>query len=206
MPPMDGCLIAVTGGIACGKSTLARFLAEAGCAVLDTDDVAHALQASGGLAVAPIAGEFGAGVLAPDGSIDRGKLGKIVFADPSALARLNAIVHPMVGCEVARWIAARGDGVCKAVLVPLLYETGLDRKFGWDATVAVVCRPEEQLRRLMGRGLRRDEALARISSQMPCAEKARRSDYVVENDGGIAQLRGKTLEILRKVSLRKNGE
>lgn len=203
---MAGCLIAVTGGIACGKSTLARHLAEAGCAVLDTDDVSHALQSKGGGAVAPLAEEFGSGILAPDGSIDRRRLGSLVFADKGALARLNAIVHPMVEREVGEWIAAQGREMCKAVLVPLLYETGYDRKFGWDATVAVVCRPEEQLRRLMGRGLTRAEALARIDSQMPCGEKAARSDYVVRNDGEVAQLREEALEILSKVSRRKNGE
>lgn len=193
-------MIAVTGGIACGKSTFARFLEEDGCAVLDTDEVAHALQAPGGAAVAPLAERFGGGVIADDGSIDRRALAKIVFADPQALADLNEIMHPLVEKEVRSWISEQGEKAPKAVLVPLLFEAGLDRKFGWDATVAVICRPEEQLRRLMGRGLDKKEALQRIAAQMPLDEKAKHADVVVRNDGSIASLREDAQSLLSSIS------
>lgn len=203
---MKSPVFAVTGGIACGKSTMARFLAEAGCLVLDTDEVAHRLQGPGGAAVAPIKARFGGGVVAADGSIDRPALARIVFSDAAALESLNAIVHPLVDREVGRWLAADGGGRPKAVLVPLLFEAGYDKKFKWDATVAVVCPPEEQLRRLMGRGIDEREARARILAQMPCDEKRRLADFAIDNGGTVAELREETLKVLRMVSARINGE
>ena len=96
--------LAVTGGIACGKSTVARMLPEFGGDVLDTDDVAHELQAPGGVAVAPIVQTFGTSVLNADGGIDRRRLAPVVFSDPAALVRLNAIVHPLVLARVRSWL------------------------------------------------------------------------------------------------------
>ena len=193
-------VFAVTGGIACGKSTVARFLSEFGCGVLDTDDVAHRLQAPSGGAVAEIVGRFGAGVLAPDGAVDRRLLGRLVFSDAAALADLNAIMHPRIAGEVAEWVSARPDGTTSAVLVPLLFEAGLDASLKWDAIVAVVCSPAEQLRRICGRGFREDEARARIAAQMPCEEKAARADYVIENDGTLAALKEEVARVLRAIS------
>ena len=192
-------VIAVTGGIACGKSTVARFLLELGCGVLDTDDVAHRLQAPSGGAVAEIAARFGAGILAPDGSVDRRRLGAVVFSDAAALADLNAIMHPRIAREVTQWVAARPEGTVSAVLVPLLFEAGLDASLEWDAVVAVVCSPAEQLRRICGRGFREEEARERIAAQMPCEEKAARSDYVIENDGTLAALKKEVARVLRAI-------
>lgn len=203
---MKSPVFAVTGGIACGKSTMARFLAEAGCLVLDTDEVVHRLQGPGGAAVAPLTERFGKEVVADDGSIDRAALARIVFADAAALKSLEALVHPLVDREVGRWLAADGGGRPKAVLVPLLFEAGYDKKFKWDAVVAVVCPTEEQMRRLKGRGLNDSEARARILAQMPCDEKRRLADFTVENGGTVAELREETLKVLRSVNSRVNGE
>lgn len=175
--------IAVTGGIACGKSTLSGFLSELGCGILDTDEVSHQLQGSNGAAVEAIADRFGADMVTLGGSVRRKALAEVVFADPKALADLEAIMHPLIEREVSSWIASRPDGSVNAVLVPLLFEAGYDRKFPWDATVAVVCSPKVQMSRLMHRGLDEAGARARIEAQMPCEEKARRADYAIVNDG-----------------------
>lgn len=200
-------LLAVTGGVACGKSSLAKFLAEMGCAILDTDDVSHGLQGVGGAAVGPIAERFGRGVVAPDGSIDRRKLGGIVFGDAQARAALEAIMHPLVEETVRKWIGSRRQdgGVC-AVLVPLLYEAGLDRRFPWDAIAAVVASRETQLSRLAGRGFGLAEAESRIDSQMPCVEKARKADFAINNDGSLEELKSEARRLLDAVKRLPSGE
>ncbi|MBR3085249.1 MAG: dephospho-CoA kinase [Kiritimatiellae bacterium] len=198
-------LIAVTGGIACGKSTLAGILSEGGCDVLDTDDVSHSLQAPGGAAVVEIAGRFGNGTLAADGSVNRRKLGELVFADPKALRDLESIMHPLIEGAVRDWISSRKSGRTLVVLVPLLFEAGLDRKFAWDATVAVVSSRENQISRLAQRGFDRAAAETRIDSQMPCAEKSRRATFTIANDGSLAMLKSETAKLLEKISLLPQG-
>ena len=192
---------AVTGGIACGKSTVAKTLAELGCEVLDTDEVAHALQA-GGEATDELARRFGPEIIRPDGAVDRRRLGALVFADPVALADLNAILHPRIFAETRRWLESRAEGSTSAVLVPLLYESGLDRVIAWDAVVAVVCGEAEQVRRIRGRGFTEAEARARIAAQMPCEEKAARADFTIRNDGSLEDLRDKVERVLNAIKSR----
>ena len=189
--------IAVTGGIACGKSTVARMLERRGGEVLDTDDVAHDLEGPGGAAVPEIARAFGQSVVASDGSIDRRRLGGLVFGDATALARLNAILHPMIAFEVDAWLEKETDAPFKAVLVPLLYEAGFDTKVRWDRVLAVVCSESEQIRRLKGRGFNETEAEKRIAAQMPCAEKAARADCVIWNDADMRTLEGEVDKALK---------
>jgi dephospho-CoA kinase len=172
--------IALTGGIACGKSTLADFLAEGGCAVLDTDLLTHTLEGPGGRAVAPVVAAFGSVMQAPDGSVDRTRLGELVFWDQAARLRLNCILHPMIREEMDAWLRPPSSQPRVAV-VPLLFEVGWDA--GWDEIVCVACAPEEQLRRLQARGLSEAAARARVAAQMPLAEKVRRATRVVWNDG-----------------------
>ncbi len=211
--------LAVTGGIACGKSTVARMLPEFGGEVLDTDDVTHELQAPGGAAVAPIAGAFGASVLDEKGGVDRRRLAPLVFASPSALAQLNAIVHPLVLARVRSWLGLDSSPSAQglpspaprlphspstrflAVLVPLLFEAALDNALPWSATLCIVCSEEEQIRRLRGRGLTEDAARARIASQLSCAEKSARSDATIHNDGSLEELRASLSEALRALRL-----
>ena len=192
---------AVTGGIACGKSTVAKTLAELGCEVLDTDEVAHALQA-GGEATDVLARRFGPEIIRPDGAVDRRRLGALVFADPVALADLNAILHPRIFAETRRWLESRAEGSTSAVLVPLLYESGLDRAIAWDAVVAVVCGEAEQVRRICGRGFTEAEARARIAAQMPCEEKVARADFTIRNDGSLEDLRDKVERVLNAIKSR----
>ena len=191
--------IAVTGGIACGKSTVARMLERRGGEILDTDDIAHFLEGPGGTAVPEIEHAFGSVVVADDGSIDRRRLGSLVFGDAAALARLNAIIHPLISAEVDSWLEKKTSAPFKAVLVPLLYEAGFDTMVRWDKVVAVVCSEAEQIRRLKGRGLNEAEARARIASQMPCAEKAARADCVICNDADMRTLEGQVDKVLESL-------
>jgi len=177
--------IALTGGIACGKSALAGFLSELGCQVLDTDAMVHALEAPGGAAVAPIVAAFGPEMRATDGGIDRARLGQLVFADKAARLRLNAIVHPLVRAELMRGLTKPGQQPIVAI-IPLLFEAGWED--GWDAVVCIVCKEAEQRRRLLARGLSEAAAQARVAAQLPLAEKARRASHVVWNDGDLPAL------------------
>jgi dephospho-CoA kinase len=195
--------IAITGGIACGKSTLSRHLEECGADVIDTDAVTHALQAPGGEATGPIARAFGGGVIGTDGGVDRRRLGERVFADPAARERLNAIVHPLVREKVAEWRRRPAPGrAFKAAVVPLFYEAGWDAD-GWDGVVCVTCGEAEQLRRLAARGLTPEDARRRVAAQMPVGEKACRAQWVVANDGPPEALRAEARELARRVLERK---
>ncbi len=180
--------IGLTGGIACGKSHVLRRLAERGLHTLDLDGVAHRITAVGGSGHAEVVAAFGERILAPDGGLDRKRLGAIVFADPQARALLNTLVHPRVREEEGRW-AASFAGEPGAILVTdaaLLVETGMHLRF--DRLVVVHCDPAEQVRRLMARD-RLDEgaAAARLAAQMPMAEKRRFAHYEVDTSGTLAE-------------------
>lgn len=185
--------IGLTGGIGSGKSTVARLLAELGATVIDADQVVHELQAPGTPLLAEIVQAFGPGILRPDGSLDRPGLGAIVFRDANARARLNQIVHPRVGEEMARREqAARSAGADLLVLdVPLLLEgrkagTGTAARLGFDAIVVVWVPEAIQIERTMARdGCTRDEALRRIRAQMPLDEKRGLADHVIDNAGSL---------------------
>ena len=172
--------VGLTGGIACGKSHVARRLAAAGMHVVDLDTVAHELTAPGGAAYDDVVRAFGPDILAADGSIDRNALASRVFSDAEALGRLNALVHPRVREEEARRAAALAG--TEAVLVTeaaLLVESGLHLRF--DRLVVVDCLPEQQRRRLASReGMTEATARARMAAQMPVAEKRRFGHFVID--------------------------
>lgn len=180
--------IALTGGIACGKSTLAKFLRELGIRLLDADDVVHELEAPGGAAVPAIVARFGAGVLAADGSVDRPKLAEIVFADAAARRDLEAILFPLVRSRLRAFTseaARRGRPPSTAPLyiaiIPLLFESHWEGDY--DIILAITSPLECQIHRMMRtRGYSRVQAEARLAAQMPVAEKAARADFVVVND------------------------
>ena len=176
--------VALTGGIATGKSHVLDRFRELGVPCLDADALAHGVMASGTEATRAIAARFGADILAADGAIDRKKLGRIVFADASARRDLEAIVHPAVYRAISAGMRAFeiiGDAPLAVVDVPLLYETGHAGDF--DRVVATICPPAMQLARLQDRGLSHAAALQRVAAQMPADEKAARADYVVTTDG-----------------------
>jgi dephospho-CoA kinase len=176
--------VGLTGGIASGKSHVLRALAREGLATLDLDQVAHDVTAPGGSAYEDVIAAFGPGVRAADGSLDRRALGAIVFEDPSARARLDALVHPKVRAEEARRAAEIESGGA-AVLVSdaaLLVEAGAHLRF--ERLVVVHCEEDQQLARLMGRdGLTEAAARARIAAQMPVPEKRRFAHELVDTAG-----------------------
>lgn len=187
--------IALTGGIACGKSTLAKFLRELGIRLLDADDVVHELEAPGGAAVPAIVARFGAGVLAADGSVDRPKLAEIVFADAAARRDLEAILFPLVRSRLRAFTSeasrrGRPPSTVPAppstvplyiAIIPLLFESHWEGDY--DIILAITSPLECQIHRMMRtRGYSRVQAEARLAAQMPVAEKAARADFVVVND------------------------
>lgn len=182
-------LVALTGGIASGKSTVARRLAERGAVVVDADQVARDVVAPGEPALDRIVATFGSGVLAADGSLDRPALGAIVFADPEGRAELNAITHPAVLARSREQFAAAARADPDAIVVydiPLLVEAGRHDEF--DLVVVVHAAEESRLERLMRlRGMTRDEALARIRSQAPEEQRLAIADVVIDADGALEE-------------------
>jgi dephospho-CoA kinase len=190
--------VALTGGIASGKSYVLQRLRERGIPCLDADELAHGVMAPGTEAASAIAARFGADILDATGAVDRGKLGAIVFADAEARRDLERIVHPAVYRAIAAGIRAFElvDGSRLAVVdVPLLYETG--RAGDFDKVIATVCPPDVQVQRLVARGLSEAEAARRLAAQMPAAEKAARADYMIRTDGTFAETDAQVERVLR---------
>ena len=178
--------VALSGGIATGKSyCLARFAA-LGVPSIDADRLARDAVAPGSRALAEVAARFGAPILLPDGSLNRAALGRIVFTDRAARADLEAIVHPEVYRRIGEWFATLPPSTRLAIAdIPLLFETGHNHDF--DRVIVTACAPAEQLRRLIARdGLTESEARARLDAQWPIEEKAARADHVIRTDGTIA--------------------
>jgi len=176
--------VALTGGIATGKSYVLAQFRRRGVPCLDADELVHGVEAAGTEATAAIAARFGAEVLADDGSVNRAKLGPIVFADPAARRELEAIVHPAVYRAVAAGVRAfelTGTHAFAIVDVPLLYETGADENF--DRVIVTACQPEMQIARLKERGLSEDAARQRLAAQLPIEQKTGRADFVISTDG-----------------------
>ena len=196
-------IVGLTGGIASGKSTVARALVKLGATVIDADAIVHELQAPGGPLLDPIRQAFGPGILDSTGALDREALGGIVFRDPDARERLERIVHPQVGAEMGRRIGAAQDaGVALIVLdIPLLFE-GRARggegaaQMAIDATILVtVCEKIQIARQIHRDGCDRDEALRRIRAQMPLEEKAHRADFVIDNSGTVEETEVQVREV-----------
>jgi dephospho-CoA kinase len=190
----------LTGGIASGKSAVAGMLREMGFHVIDADALGHSVIEPGGPAYDEIIREFGAGVIGANGRIDRGKLGAMVFADRGKLERLNAIVHPRVEEEIVRQFAeGEKSGVKDAVFVEaaLLVEAGYQKNL--DGLVVVWCRPEQQMERLLARGLKEVEARRRIAAQIPAEEKLKFATEKIDCSGSLEETRRQVQELGRKV-------
>ena len=178
--------IALTGGIACGKSLFAKFLRELGIHVIDADDVVHELEAPGGAAVSAIAARFGAAVLAPDGGVDRPALAARVFADSAARADLESILFPLVRSHLGRAVAPRPPITIH--IIPLLFESHWETDY--DILLCIASPVDLQIDRMMtSRGYSRAHAEARLAAQWPVAEKAARCHYTVMNDSTPEHLR-----------------
>jgi dephospho-CoA kinase len=178
--------VGLTGGIGSGKSEVARRLAEHGAVVVDADVIAREVVAPGTPGLAEVVREFGAGVLAPDGSLDRGRLGSVVFGDADARRRLESIIHPLVRARRARVVADAPPGAVVVEDVPLLVETGLQGDY--DVVIVVDAPDELRLERLAARGTSRDDAERRIAAQAPRADRLAAADVVIDNGGPLDRL------------------
>jgi len=175
----------LTGGLACGKSFVGAVLAGYGCLVIQADELGHEVLAPGGPAYEAVVREFGAGMLAEDGRIDRPKLARRVFEAPEDLARLNRLVHPHVVRReeemVAAFAAREPDGIA-VVEAAILIETGSYRRF--DRIILVTCLEEQQVERAMRReGALLADIRARLSRQMPLEEKRKFADFIIDTSG-----------------------
>jgi len=187
--------IALTGGIATGKSYCLERFAELGAPTVDADALARDVVAIGTPGLAAVASAFGSGVLAEDGSLDRPALGRIVFGNPKARAALESIIHPEIYRRIGEWFADRPSGVRLAIAdIPLVFETGHSHDF--DAVVVAACMPEEQIRRVIARdGLTDADARARLAAQWPIDEKVRRATHVIWTDRGFTETDRQVREI-----------
>lgn len=181
-------LIGLTGGIGSGKSTVSAMLAARGAVVIDADAITRELQQPGTPVFQAMVDRFGPGIVAHDGTLDRQAVADLVFHDAEALADLNAIVHPAVGAEIARRMeAAAGTDRIVVLDVPLLVESGRD---DLAAVVVVDVDPEVALARLVEqRGMRPDDARARMARQASREERLARADEVLDNSGSLDDLR-----------------
>lgn len=190
-------LIALTGGIASGKSTIASRLAEHGAVVVDADQIVRDVQQPGSPVLAAIADAFGERMLRDDGSLDRAALGGAVFGNADAVARLNAIVHPAVRAESARRFAEAFADDSEAVVVydvPLLVEARVDDP--WDLIVVAHAPAEDRARRLVElRGLTAEEASARLASQVPDDVRLAVADVVVDTASTLEETRRQVDEL-----------
>ena len=192
--------VALTGGIATGKSHVLDQFRNRGIACLDADALVHGVEAAGTEATAAIAARFGAGVLAPDGSVDRKKLGPMVFDDAAARRDLETIVHPAVYRAIAAGLHGFelvGDPIA-VVDVPLLFETGGEEDF--DRVVVTACSPELQMARLVERGLTEEAARQRIAAQWPTEKKVARADFVIRTDGTFEDTDRQVDEVYRALT------
>jgi dephospho-CoA kinase len=178
--------IGLTGGIGSGKSTVAALLAERGALVVDADRIARQVVEPGTPGLAAVVAEFGEEVLAPDGSLDRPALASVVFADPAARARLDAVVHPLVRARSAEVVATAPADAVVVNDVPLLVETG--QAGSYDLVLVVEADPATRVQRLVARGLTADDARARIASQATDEQRRAVADVVLRNDGDRAEL------------------
>jgi dephospho-CoA kinase len=177
--------VALTGGIATGKSTVAAALARRGVPVVDADQLAREAVAPGSGGLRAVVARFGAGVLDATGALDRAALGRRVFADDAARRDLEQIVHPRVRAGVAGFFAAAAARAAAVAEIPLVYETGWFRDF--DDVVVVACHPRIQIERLRARdGWSQAEAAARLAAQWPIGDKVRLADRVIRTDGPLA--------------------
>lgn len=191
------CCIGLTGGIGSGKTTVAAMFGEYGAAVVDSDAISHRLTQPGGAAIPAIRAAFGDGCLDAEGSLDRAQMRRLVFADPAAKKRLEAILHPMIREQVQARIRAADAAPYVLLVVPLLFETQGYRDIIRRALV-VDCAPETQVARAMRRSeLEEGEVRAIMAQQIARAERLQRADDIIHNDADLGALR-QQVELLHR--------
>jgi dephospho-CoA kinase len=180
--------VGLTGGIASGKSTVASLLRDRDCQVLEMDPLGHELLEPGQSAYAEVIREFGNGILGPGDKVDRARLGAMVFSDAAKRERLNQILHPRILQVVRQWFLAldRPGGPDLAFAeAALILEAGFQKEL--DKLIVCWARPDQQLARLMERGMPRDQATLRIAAQMPADEKRALADEVIDCSGSFEE-------------------
>ncbi|HTM48328.1 MAG TPA: dephospho-CoA kinase [Bryobacteraceae bacterium] len=190
----------MTGGLASGKSFVGAALAGMGCKLIEADKLGHQVLLPGGAAYEAVVREFGRQILGPDGAIDRKRLALEVFAKKERLALLNSLVHPAVHRitdELIARYAAEDPGAIVVVEAAIHIETGGYRRF--DRLVLVVCEERQQMERAIERGATREEAMARLASQMPLAEKREYADYVIDTSGTKEDTLRQTAEVYQSL-------
>ena len=188
--------VALTGGIATGKSHVLEQFRRHGVPCLDADTLAHGVESPGTEATAAIAARFGSDILTAEGAVDRAKLGPVVFKDAAARRDLEAIVHPAVYRAVVAGLRAFtlvGDYRFAVVDVPLLYETGAEKDF--DRVIVTACPVATQIARLVARGMSEEAARQRLAAQWPTEKKTSRADFVVKTDGTFEETNRQVEEI-----------
>jgi dephospho-CoA kinase len=194
--------LAVTGGIACGKSMVASLMEANGVCMLEADRVAHSLLEPEHPLARRVTQEFGPEIVGPDGRIDRKILGRMVFSNESCRNRLNALMHPEVKRVCRAWLDERQGAEIAGVVVPLLYESGMAD--GWDAVLCVWAPRKLQMDRLKGRGFSEEEAGQRIAAQLPIAEKIAGSNHVFVNYGTPEFLEDQVVRVLDSIREKSN--
>ncbi|MFB9719610.1 dephospho-CoA kinase [Planobispora longispora] len=193
--------VGLTGGIGSGKSEVSRRLSAKGAMVIDADKIAREVVEPGTEGLARVVAVFGAGVLREDGALDREKLGSIVFADSEKLASLNAIVHPLVGARVAELQGRAGEGTVVVYDVPLLAENKLAPMY--DVVIVVDASDEVRLARLAEmRGMREQDARARIAAQATREDRLAVADIVIVNEGSLEELDARVDEVWAELATR----
>ena len=196
--------VALTGGIATGKSyCLTRFV-ELGAPTIDADQLARQAIAPGTPGFDAVLTRFGRAVQKPDGGLDRDALAKLVFSDDAARRDLETIVHPVVYAAIKKWFdglsSAGGRPQAAIADVPLLFETGRERDF--DFVIVAACRPEQQLERLRARGMAEEDAQKRINAQIPIDQKAARANFLIDTSDTEAQTNLQVLQVWEKLNKR----
>lgn len=193
--------VVLTGGIATGKShVLAQFVAM-GVPTLDADQLAHQTYAPGGPAWLTLRDQFGMDLFDDENRVNRQKLATLVFGDREALAALNSIVHPHVRTAITQWLQdlnRKSSEPFAVVAIPLYYEGTPTATF--DTVIVTACHADRQLRRVQDRGLNRQEAMRRIETQLPTADKVARGDYVIWTDGTFTGTEHRVREVHRELS------
>jgi len=196
-------VLGLTGGIASGKSTVARMFSELGAVVVNADELAREVVAPGSATLAAVVREFGPGVLRPDGSLDREGLGRRVFADGTVRRRLEALLHPAIRELSESRLAALRRSAAPLIIyeAPLLFEAGAETRV--DAVLVVTVSEAEQLRRLVERDrFSEAEARARMAAQMPQAEKVARADWLIDSDCSLEVLQGRVADLYARLTAR----
>jgi dephospho-CoA kinase len=195
--------VGLTGNIASGKSTVGQMFVELGCFLIDSDQISHQLYQPGAPVYDAIVAEFGKGILAPNGTIDRRILGDIVFKESYRRARLNLLVHPAIIQRQQEWLKEVEASDAQAIAIvdaALMIEIGSYKNY--DKIIVVTCTPEVQAERLRARsGLSEEQIEARIHSQMPMEEKVKYADFVIDNSGSLENTRRQVKKVFDRLQI-----